>query len=392
MSLKKKFFALDDIRFILYLSGLSILGYLSIDMYLPAFHIMQLDLHSSESIINLSLSIFLFGFSISQIFWGGIADYFGRKFVLLFGLSLFIISCLGMLLVNNWVQLLFLRFVQGVSVCSASVIWQVLVLDHFDKKNSKKIFATIIPLVSLSPALAPLFGSLLLSNDNDCWKIIFFILSIIGMVLFFSTIFLQKSVVFKKGDKSRMNFFQFFKSSFFIGNVLIYSACSAGFFAWLTGSPFILIRMGYNYNDIGVSYIPQTISFMIGGYGIRYLMKKIKITVLLPIILLGYTMGVSLFFVFSFFYYSNLFFILFLFCIVAIMNGACYPIVISNSLSIFHKDIGKASALQNTLQLGLCFFSSLVVSSTSSNPLLATSSVMLGTIIPMFIGYLIQKK
>lgn len=49
----------------------------------------------------------------------------------------------------------------------------------------------------------------------------------------------------------------------------MYAACSAGFFAWLTGSPFILGDMGYSPSDIGLSYVPQTLAFLLGGYGCR---------------------------------------------------------------------------------------------------------------------------
>lgn len=56
--------------FILYLSGLSMLGYLATDMYLPAFSIMQDDLNTSASVISGSLSIYLGGFALGQLIWG----------------------------------------------------------------------------------------------------------------------------------------------------------------------------------------------------------------------------------------------------------------------------------------------------------------------------------
>lgn len=149
--------------------------------------------------------------------------------------------------------------------------------------------------------------------------------------------------------------------------------------------------MGYNPQDIGISYVPQTIAFMFGGYGGRYLIAKIKSQILLPIILIGYALSVLIIFVLAIYSQPHLFALLLPFCCMAAMNGACYPIVVSNALSVFPKVSGKAAALQNTLQLGLCFAASLAVSGLIANPLLATSAVMIATIIPLLIGYWLQK-
>ncbi|SUX73919.1 inner membrane transport protein YdhC [Citrobacter freundii] len=67
-----------------------------------------------------------------------------------------------MLWVENATGLLVLRFVQAVGVCAASVIWQALVTDYYPSQKVNRIFATIMPLVGLSPALAPLLGSWIL--------------------------------------------------------------------------------------------------------------------------------------------------------------------------------------------------------------------------------------
>lgn len=56
--------------FMLYLAGLSMLGFLAIDMYLPAFSIMQQQLNTSANTISASLSLFLCGFAFAQLSWG----------------------------------------------------------------------------------------------------------------------------------------------------------------------------------------------------------------------------------------------------------------------------------------------------------------------------------
>lgn len=66
-------------------------------------------------------------------------------------------------------------------------------------------------------------------------------------------------------DATPITFTSLLSAKAYRGNVLIYAACSASFFAWLTGSPFILHDMGYSPAAIGLSYVPQTIAFWWAG-------------------------------------------------------------------------------------------------------------------------------
>ncbi len=65
--------------FLVWLGGLSVLGFLATDMYLPAFAAMQEDLQTPAAAISASLSLFLAGFAFAQLLWGPLSDRFGRK-------------------------------------------------------------------------------------------------------------------------------------------------------------------------------------------------------------------------------------------------------------------------------------------------------------------------
>lgn len=380
--------------FLFYLAGLSMLGYLAIDMYLPAFGMMQESLNSTASAISASLSIFLVGFAIGQLLWGPLSDKIGRKPVLLMGLGLFALSCLAMIWVTTPAQLLLLRFVQAVSVCSAAVTWQALVIDRYDDHRAQRVFAAIMPLVALSPALAPLLGAWLLNHGG--WHEIFLVLGGITLLVLIPTLMLKEKHHITpdtaKTEKQKISFFRLLKSPVYSGNVLIYAACSAGFFAWLTGSPFILRDMGYNPNDIGLSYIPQTIAFMVGGYGCRALLSRINGKTLLPFLLAGYAVSMVGLYAMAKFSNPSLVAILIPFCFMAAMNGASYPIAVSNALAVYPEHSGKAAALQNAVQLGLCSAISFLVSALMHEPLLSTTAVMAATVVLTIGGYIIQRR
>ncbi|HGH4634098.1 TPA: purine nucleoside transporter PunC [Enterobacter bugandensis] len=375
--------------FLVWLGGLSVLGFLATDMYLPAFAAMQEDLQTPAAAISASLSLFLAGFAFAQLLWGPLSDRFGRKPVLLLGLAIFAVGCLGMLWVRDATWLLVLRFVQAVGVCAAAVTWQALVTDYYPANRTNRIFATIMPLVGLSPALAPLLGSWLLAHFD--WQAIFATLFAITLVLMLPAFALKPA--HKKeahADAKPITFTSLLSAKAYRGNVLIYAACSASFFAWLTGSPFILHDMGYSPAAIGLSYVPQTIAFLVGGYGCRAALQKWEGQQMLPWLLVLYALSVIGTWAVGFIPGAGLAEILIPFCVMAIANGAIYPIVVAQALRPFPQATGRAAALQNTLQLGLCFLASLVVSALIATPLVTTTSVMLATVALVALGYRMQ--
>lgn len=378
-------------RFLVWLAGLSVLGFLATDMYLPAFAAIQADLQTPASAVSASLSLFLAGFAAAQLLWGPLSDRYGRKPVLLIGLTIFALGSLGMLWVENAATLLVLRFVQAVGVCAAAVIWQALVTDYYPSQKVNRIFAAIMPLVGLSPTLAPLLGSWLLVHFS--WQAIFATLFAITVVLILPIFWLKPTTKARNNSQDGLTFTDLLRSKTYRGNVLIYAACSASFFAWLTGSPFILSEMGYSPAVIGLSYVPQTIAFLIGGYGCRAALQKWQGKQLLPWLLVLFAVSVIATWAAGFISHVSLVEILIPFCVMAIANGAIYPIVVAQALRPFPHATGRAAALQNTLQLGLCFLASLVVSwlISISTPLLTTTSVMLSTVVLVALGYMMQR-
>ena len=375
--------------FLVWLAGLSVLGFLATDMYLPAFAAIQQDLQTPASAVSASLSLFLAGFAVAQLLWGPLSDRYGRKPILLAGLTIFAIGCLGMLWVRDGTTLLVLRFVQAVGVCAAAVTWQAMVTDYYPAQRTNRIFATIMPLVGLSPALAPLLGSWLLAHFD--WQAIFATLFIITLVLMLPALRLKPAHNKNVASEEKLTFLRLLRSKDYRGNVLIYAACSASFFAWLTGSPFILHEMGYSPTVIGLSYVPQTIAFLIGGYGCRAALQKWQGSQMLPWLLVLFALSVIGTWGVGLAEGVSLTALLIPFCIMATANGAIYPIVVAQALKPFPQATGRAAALQNTLQLGLCFLASLAVSTLIATPLLTTTSVMLVTVVLAAIGYRMQR-
>jgi Bcr/CflA subfamily drug resistance transporter len=381
----------NSFLFFVYLTGLSIIGFLATDMYLPAFDKMRIDLNASKSSISATMSLFLAGYAIAQLLWGPISDKAGKPKTVLMGLCIFTVASIGIYFTENISILLALRLIQAIGVCAAAVCWQALVIERYPKEQTNKVFATIMPLVALSPALAPLIGAFLLNYFG--WRSIFIALAIIAALLILYTLVIKDDETGgnNSAESSKIltdkSYFVLLKSHKYLGNVLIYALCSATFFAWLTGSPFFLKELGYNENEIGFSFFPQTVAFLIGGYGYRSISNKIERKKLIPaLLILNASCCITLYLI-TISMTPTLTILLIPFCLMAFSNGACYPIVVAEALKSFPSNLGKAAALQNTIQLGICFLASAIVSLFSKNALLSTTIVMCCTIPFTFIAY-----
>lgn len=380
--------------FIIYLSLLSMLGFLATDMYLPAFAEMQQELNTSKTTISATLSLFLAGFACAQLFWGPLSDKHGRKPILIAGLTLFMLSCFAIILVKDPFWLLVLRFLQACGVCAATVCWQALVIDHFNKQQAGKIFATIMPLVALSPALAPLLGAWLLNHWH--WKSIFIVLGCITLLLIIQTVVSLTPPATSKPcngtEAGTIRIVTLLKHPAYMGNILIFAACSASFFTWLTASPFLLKQFGFSATDIGLSYIPQTIAFLCSGYACRAMLNTVSADRLLPWLLALFCVCIIIFVISAFLPSPNLTLLMTSFCGTALANGTIYPLVVARALQVFPEASGKAAALQNSFQLGLCCFFSLIVSAFISHALTVTASAMAITALLAVAGYVLQRQ
>jgi len=113
----------------LLLSFLSTLGPFSLDMYLPSLPDIGLDLHASTLQVQLTISSYLFGSAVGQIFYGPVSDRLGRRPVLLWALVFYAIITTSCAVAPSVGALITLRFVQGVGVAGIMALARATVRD-----------------------------------------------------------------------------------------------------------------------------------------------------------------------------------------------------------------------------------------------------------------------
>jgi MFS transporter, DHA1 family, multidrug resistance protein len=153
------------------LGGLSLLGPLSIDAYLPAFVDIQRDFHASTADLQLTLTGYLLAFACMSLMHGPLSDAFGRRRVILLALLAFALAALGCALSPSVGWLTAFRVVQGMSAGVGTVVGRAIIRDCFDGAAATRLLALVSMIFSLSPALAPVFGGWVVTLFT--WRAIF---------------------------------------------------------------------------------------------------------------------------------------------------------------------------------------------------------------------------
>ncbi|MDP2491460.1 purine nucleoside transporter PunC [Vibrio splendidus] len=375
---------------LVYLAVLSMLGFIATDMYLPAFKAMEVDFATGPEQIALSLTVFLGGMAMGQLLWGLASDKYGHRNTLAVGLVIFTAASFGLAFSTEVWHLLTLRFIQAIGVCAPAVIWQAMVIKRYSQSSSQQIFATIMPLVALSPALAPQLGVLL--ADSFGWHSIFITLTLMGALLIATTMAQPKEAPEVKQTSIKTDIKALLHSKPYMGNVLMFASASAAFFAYLTGMPEIMAQLGYEAKDIGLSFIPQTIAFMAGGYFGKQAVKKYGDGVVLRNLIGLFSVAALLIFIASQWELTSIWPLLAPFCLIAVANGALYPIVVNRALSSAKQSPATAAGLQNSLQISISGLASALVAAMASQALSATGIAVVICLGALWVGYIVSNK
>lgn len=167
--------------FAILLALLGMLGPFSIDTYLPAFAGIASTLGASALQMQQTLSAYLFGFAFMSLFHGAISDSFGRRPVVLWGLFVFTLACVGCALSYSIGQLIFFRAVQGLSAGAGIVVSRAIIRDMFAPSQAQKVMSQVTIFFGVAPAIAPMLGGWLFIHIS--WHAIFWFLAVISCLL-----------------------------------------------------------------------------------------------------------------------------------------------------------------------------------------------------------------
>ena len=142
----------------LLLALLGMLGPFSIDTYIPAFSGIARSLGASPVEMQQTLSAYLFGFAFMNLFHGALADSFGRRPVVLWGIAAFTLASAGCALSQTIGQLVMFRGLQGLSTGAGIVVSRAVIRDMFPPDQAQKVMSQVTIYFGVAPAIAPIIG------------------------------------------------------------------------------------------------------------------------------------------------------------------------------------------------------------------------------------------
>lgn len=384
---------LQEWTLIFTLVSLTALGPLAIDMYLPAFPTIAKDLQTPIQNVQISLSTFLGGLAIGQLFWGPISDRFGAKKPLVLSLSIFIGASYACIEVQNIEWMWFYRFLQAFGSSGGVVIARAIVNKRFDKDQTLKIFGILALIGGIAPIVAPILGNLILTYL--AWKHVFTAMAVFAMLSILMVAFFLKEDFSNRIPQLNFkevmsNYAKLFKNGTFVTYTLIGSIAFSCLMLYISNAPVLIMEVGgldstsfsfiFGLNSCGIligAFLTATVlnKHLEGQHIIRLAtsiqtLAAITLFVLIALKASIYAQLIPLFF-----------FVLPL--------GMLFPTSTALAMQPFKAESGTASALFGASQLAFTFLTSVILNSLNNGSMIILA---LALVCCSLTGFIINKR
>lgn len=359
------------------LTTLVALGPLSTDLYLPALPTLAQAFATDAARVQLTLSVFLAGFAVAQLFYGPLSDRYGRRPIMLFGLVLYLVSSVACMLATSIDALILARFFQALGACAGPVLGRAIVRDVYGPVQAARVLAYISGAMAIAPMIGPLLGGWLTVWFG--WRANFAALSLFSAVQVTATfLLLGESNAHRDPGATRPrqilgNFGELLSARLYLGYLLCFSFSYAALFSFISGSSFVLIELyGLSPQSYGASF-----GFVVTGY-ISGTMASGKLTLRLGpprMVLMGALLGTAagtLMAALALLEVHSVWAILLPMFAFMVATGLVMPNAIGGALAPYPKMAGSASALMGFVQMSL-----------SAGVGIAVGHAYAGTAIPM---------
>jgi DHA1 family bicyclomycin/chloramphenicol resistance-like MFS transporter len=229
------------------LTTLVALGPLSTDLYLPALPGLTQVFATDVARVQLTLSVFLAGFAVAQLFYGPLSDRYGRRPVMLVGLGVYLLSSVACMLAPSIDTLIAARFFQALGACAGPVLGRAIVRDVYGPLQAARVLAYISGAMAIAPMIGPFIGGWLTVWFG--WRANFAALTLFSAVqAVVAFAMLRESNVHPDPTATQPrrileNIRTLLASRRYLGYLLCVSFCYAALFSFISGSSFVLIDL-----------------------------------------------------------------------------------------------------------------------------------------------------
>lgn len=259
---------------------LSAFGPLSLDLYLPGLPEMQQSLHTTPTMIQLTITASLIGLAIGQIIIGPWSDRVGRRKALLVGVGLFTLATIGIILTNNIYGVILFRFLQGLGGSAGIVLSLAVIADSFEGLQLTRNVALNQMINGVFPIVAPVIGGVIIALSH--WQMTFIVLAVLGVILW-GAIYTSlpetapMQTVATETVSAKESFMALGRNKGFMFMAWTQALMMAGLFAYIAGSTFVLetiydlsilqFSIVYAINGLGILIAAHVSAILAGKFG-----------------------------------------------------------------------------------------------------------------------------
>lgn len=255
--------------YIVLLGALTALGPFTVDLYLPAFPILEADFQTSAAAIQLTLTGTMLGFALGQLLVGPLSDKVGRRVPLLASTALHVVASTAAALAPSLILLGVARVGMGMGAAAGGVVAMAIVRDLFGGRRLVVMLSRLALVSGVAPVAAPLIGSALLAVMP--WRGIFVVLALYGAVMLACALFLLPETLPKarRGGGPGTSVLQRYKSVLsdrvFIGVLIVGAMSFSGLFSYLSSSSFLFqSTFGFDAQQYGLLFAVNSLGVVAG--------------------------------------------------------------------------------------------------------------------------------
>lgn len=255
--------------YIILLGALTALGPFTIDLYLPAFPVLEEDFQTSAAAIQLTLTGTMVGFALGQLIVGPLSDKVGRRIPLLSVTALHVLASVGAALAPTLELLSLARVFMGIGAAAGGVVAMAIVRDLFGGRRLVVMLSRLALVSGVAPVVAPLIGSGLLVVMD--WRGIFVVLAAYGAVMLIASLLLVPETLptARRHDSGSATVWQRYRSvlsdRIFIGVLVIGGMTFSGLFSYLSASSFLFQQTyGFDAQQYGVLFAVNSLGVVLG--------------------------------------------------------------------------------------------------------------------------------
>ena len=375
----------------LILIGLVAFSAVSTDFYLPAIPQIVSDLSASKSQGQLTLSVFMLGFAIGQLFYGNLSDAYGRKPLLFVGLGVYLLASIACVFAADIHTLIFARGIQGLGAAAGPVIARAIVVDSYARDDSIKVMAAIASAMAVVPALAPVLGGVLLNWYS--WSALFIVLALFGGIFLLSVGSLPETCktigqITPKPFAVIEQFSACYSNPRFLGFTLCGSALFAAMFTYISTTSFIIIELlGVSPVDFGYTFMFVALGFITGARTSSLLIKRWGTIKLLKMAQLVAFISCGLLVLLALVDKPPVAAVVFVFSMIFYAGGVCMPVAQMGAIAELPQAAGRASAVYGFSQVSLASLFGFAVGYFYNDSLLPTTIGVLLAVACSYYGY-----